>query len=98
MDRKDTLKTIDEHYEHASTLALNLIESEARKILTADPDLDEFIMAMGSCFFTHKEKGIVYAEVFQADFMEMVEDLNETYKVMGYPMRFTATGKIINDW
>ncbi len=128
MNKKDTLKTIDEHYEHASTLALNLIESEARKILTADSDLDEFLMANGSCFFTYKDnskydmlrdgltdemadalpdednwwgradKGIIHDENFQVEFTEMVDDLNGLYRVLGYPMRFTATGKIINDW
>lgn len=128
MDRKDTLKAIDKHYEDGSTLAINLIESEARKILTADPDLDKFVMAMGSCFFTYKdggkydmlrdgltdeivenldpeddwfgraEKGIIQDENFQAEFLEMVDELNDVFKVMGYPMKFTATGKIINDW
>ncbi len=55
MNKKDTLKTIDEHLVHAITLAEKLVESEARKILAADPGLDEFVMAMGSCFFTYKD-------------------------------------------
>lgn len=128
MSKKDMLKAIEEHYERASDMAIGLIETEARKILLADPDLDEFLMAMGSCFFTYKdggkydmlrdgltdemiddfdpeddwfgraEKGIIHDENFQVEFMEMVDDLNDLYKVMGYPMRFTATGNIINNW
>lgn len=48
---------IDELWDKASDLAIKLVKDEARKILQADPDLDEFVMAMGSCFFTYKEGG-----------------------------------------
>jgi len=40
-----------------SEKAIDLIVSEARKILVNDPDLYEYIMAMGSCFFTTIEGG-----------------------------------------
>jgi hypothetical protein len=57
MDKKDTLRKIDELVNFADKLAIDLIKSEARKILQADPNLYEFVMAMGSCFFTIKEGG-----------------------------------------
>jgi hypothetical protein len=57
MDKNDTLRKIDELYDYVQNLEIELIESEARKILTADPDLDEFVMCMGSAFFTYKSGG-----------------------------------------
>lgn len=57
MDKKDTIRKIDELFAYADKLAIELIESEARKILSKDTDLHEFVMAMGSCFFTAKENG-----------------------------------------
>jgi hypothetical protein len=58
MENKNaSLLIIDELFEQASNLAIALIEIEARKILAADPDLHEYIMAMGSGFFTAKEGG-----------------------------------------
>lgn len=46
---------VDKLFEDGSDLAIELIKDEARKILKADDGLDEFVMAMGSCFFTYKE-------------------------------------------
>ena len=57
MDKTDTLRKINELYDYAAKLEIELIESEARKILAADPDLDEFVMCMGSAFFTYKAGG-----------------------------------------
>lgn len=57
MNKKKAMKKIDELFVSADDIGIKLIEVEARKILAADPNLDEFIMAMGSCFFTIKEGG-----------------------------------------
>jgi hypothetical protein len=54
---KALMKTIQKKFDEAGDLAIETIKYEAREILKADPDLDEFIMAMGSCFFTIKEGG-----------------------------------------
>lgn len=35
---------------------------------------------------------------FQPEFMEMVDDLNEKFKVLGYPVRFTANSEENHDW
>ena len=53
------IEQIDELFEKASNLAIKVIVDDAREILKADDGLDEFIMAMGSCFFTFK-KGSKY--------------------------------------
>lgn len=57
MNKKQAMKKIDDMFAAADDIGIELIESEARKILAADPNLSEFIMAMGSCFFTIKEGG-----------------------------------------
>ena len=54
---KDRLEAIRALLEDASDKAVDLVKDEARKILIADPELEEFIMAMGSCFFTAKKLG-----------------------------------------
>lgn len=54
---KDLLQKVNRHFNYAVDLASILIEKSAREILKADPDLHEFIMAMGSYFFTAKEGG-----------------------------------------
>lgn len=126
MNKEKTLKQIDGYLLKGDNLAIELVKSEARKILRADPDLHEFIMAMGSCFFTIKEGGkydllgytdkewdewcesddyvnvnynIIGDDVdYQPEFFEMVNQLNQDLKVMGYPVRFTATSKEVYDW
>ncbi len=116
---------IDNMFDRASDLAIELVKHEARKILRADDDLDEFVMAMGSCFFTYKDgskydifaytdelidqmdedghdwhgaqDGILH-DRFQPKFMDMIDDLDDKFKVCGYPVRFTANSKEVHDW
>lgn len=57
MDKKTTLKKIENLFKAADELAIQLVKDEARKILKADDGIHEFIMAMGSCFFTLKDGG-----------------------------------------
>lgn len=112
MDKQDTLRKIDEMFDYGSKLAIELIESEARKILASNPELDEFVMAMGGRFFTCKNgldsifrnyDNIVRNYNFEGqeyfpEFFKMVDDLNERFNVCGHPMRFTASGQIVKDW
>ena len=119
------IELIDQMFDRASDLAIQLVKDEARRILRADDGLDEFVMAMGSCFFTYKDggkydrlaytdelidqmdeedhdwygayKGILH-DRFQPEFMDMIDDLNDKFKVCGYPVRFTANSKEVLDW
>jgi len=125
---KAAMKKINKLFDNVSNLAIEAIKNEARKILKADPDLYEFVMSMGGCFFTIKEggkydvteytdeewekwcEGNDYVNVsfdyiidnvqtnFQKEFFENVDDLNEKFNVMGYPVRFTATSKEVYVW
>lgn len=54
---KALMKQIDKLYDRASDLAVEAVCYEAREILKNDPNLHEFVMAMGRCFFTIKEGG-----------------------------------------
>ena len=56
-DLTEELEKIDRLVDDASDRALYIIKREARKILREDTNLEEFIMAMGSCFFSIKLGG-----------------------------------------
>jgi hypothetical protein len=96
--RLPAIHDINALYDHAEILAISLIKSEARKILQDDSDLDEFIMAMGSCTFTTK-KGVIVSPLNKYnDFFEMVYDLDDKFKCMGYSVRFTANSEEKYTW
>jgi len=104
MDKRKTVRIINDLLERANDLAVQLVESEARKMLRGHSNLDEFIMAMGSAFFTVKGGDIArdsicpYDRQYMKSFDEMLDDLNEQFKICGFPMRFTAYGEKITDW
>lgn len=50
------LGEVADYYEKASETASKVVEKMARKILIEHPELDEFVMAMGSYFFTYKNR------------------------------------------
>jgi len=54
---KNAIEKINALVADADDRAIYLIKKEARRILHEDPNLDEFVMAMGGCFFTIKEGG-----------------------------------------
>src|SRR5208337_3318365 len=51
---------IQQHFDDAYQIGLVEVERLARKILAKHPNLDEFVMAMGSAFFTTKDDGNVH--------------------------------------
>jgi hypothetical protein len=60
-------QAVVDHYNKASQFASEFVEQEARKILVEHPELDEFVMAMGTWFFKWKigatdNQGIVIEE------------------------------------
>jgi len=54
---KNAMENINRLMADASDRALYLVKREARRILREDPDLNEFVMAMGSCYFSYKKGG-----------------------------------------
>lgn len=103
------LRKVFDLYTEADKIALDWIEEGARKVLKICPSLDEYIMGMGSAFFTLKNEdyhltatGYDYGEAkvpkTAIDFLEWVEELNDMFNSKGAPMRFTAKGPKITDW
>lgn len=102
------------HYDIAVSLALKEVEKESRKILCKHPQYKEFVMAMGSCFFTTAEKGEtvdLLRQVYRnggysyeltykyfGQLQKIFDEWTPYLKLTGEPMRFTATGKMIKNW
>jgi len=84
------------HYSHAETIALEILEKRARKILRQHPNLKEFVMGMGMASFgDHK------GEVVEAAYMEPVFSFLfewDSLKLTGEAMRFTADGPVVRNW
>lgn len=89
------------------------VEKEARKIMKQHPNLVEFIMAMGTCFFVDKNGNNIslttevyknysyswkYTFKYFTKLHKIFDEFDEIYKLSGEPMRFTATSKITKDW
>ena len=84
------------HLTKATELCIAQIEIMARNILIKNKKLNEFVMAMGTYFFTYKKGGVAhdFEDSFFDEFMDKYSDLNLT----GIPMRFTAKGDVVTDW
>jgi len=100
-------QAVIDYYTKASTLASLYVEQEARKILVEHPELNEFIMAMGSWYFTWKVGEDYMSHVIldgdvkfidDSDLAEFMAEWDDILKITGEPMRFTAKGKLRKDW
>lgn len=93
---------IAELYDQARQLALADLESLARDILKKRPNYKEFIMAMGSCFFTTKRNGetvdLTPDDECFSDMHALLSEWDEYLKLTGEPMRFTVDGPRKTDW
>ena len=95
---------IKEHYSKACELASQKVERMARAILQKHGNLDEFIMGMGTWFFSIKDKrypnnhlsGIDRAYLKPLD--NFISEWDDFLKITGEPMRFTAFGKRVTNW
>jgi hypothetical protein len=93
------VKIIKLFYNAARRQALRLVETRARAILATDPELHEFIMAMGIWTFTRKHDGETMQTRTQFDSVrELIDEWDEVLKLTGEPMRFTAKGHRRRTW
>ena len=106
-DTKPVLCEVAVHYNKACELASLKVEQIARQILVEHKELDEFIMAMGSYFFTYKSKkrkdehlsGYTEdSEPFLRPLNDFISEWDNYLKITGDAMRFTATGVKVTDW
>ncbi len=108
------LGTVADYYEKAEKTASEVVEKMARQILREHPELNEFVMAMGTYFFTYKEGGnldpisskmnssynYVYydTEPFLKPLNDFIGEWDSRLKITGDAMRFTADGIKVTDW
>jgi hypothetical protein len=93
-------KDLEHAYNRARSIGLFLVEKYAREGLRDNPDLKEFVMAMGAAFFTGGEDDDEHADVqdVSSDLWELILDWDDALKLTGEPMRFTADGPVRREW
>lgn len=100
-------KRIKTAYQLANTLALEHVEYLARTILQQHKNLDEFVMAMGTWYFTKRVNNAAGFEILDQDSTRYLENSrlrafidvwDQCLKLTGQPMRFTAEGPVQTDW
>jgi hypothetical protein len=91
-------KQVEDFYNRADNIALHHVEALARKMLTENSKLSEFIMGMGTYYFTHIGGTITYEEKYYTELSDFIGEWDSIFKLTGNPMRFTATGQVETDW
>lgn len=91
---------ISREYHKLVNIALEYIKYEAKRILLEHPELDEFVMGMGTYFFTDKNKNTISLEDLRyANNLNLfINKWDEYLKLSGVPMRFTATSPVVIIW
>ena len=108
------LGTVADYYEKAENIASEAVEKMARQILREHSELNEFVMAMGTYFFTYKRGGnldpisskmnssynYVYydTEPFLKPLNDFISEWDSRLKITGDSMRFTVDGVKVTDW
>jgi len=81
------MENILKHYNMAREIAVQKVQTEARKELKSDLLLDEFIMGMGTYFFTNKD-GDNLSEYKCEGVDSVIMEWDSILKIKGEPMRF----------
>ena len=98
-------KKLRKEYKKLDKMAVDELIRIALKILKEHSCYDEFIISMGSCFFTtKKDHKIIDLVLYDTDkptfqyFCPLIDFLNEwndIFKLTGLGIRFRADGKIM---
>lgn len=108
------LGTVADYYDKAEKTASEAVEKMARQILREHPELNEFIMGMGTYFFTYKKGGNLHpisskmnssynyvyydTEPFLKPLNDFIGEWDSRLNITGDGMRFTADGIKVTDW
>lgn len=104
---RPTKKRVERLLREAEGVALALLEQRARAVLRRNPQLKEFVMAMGSAHFeAHDGEQVgICMSPWSHDYRkytrpvdEVLDDFDDVLKLTGTPMRFTADGPVVTDW
>ena len=91
------MNKLEKHYWKANDLALKKVKKLALNVLNKDNEIDEFIMGMGTYFFTYKYGSHVPDHKYKKlNFFLMQWD--SEFKLTGNPMRFRKDGIVTTDW
>lgn len=99
----EKIKIYETIKQEVVTLLLNEIERIGRIELNNNPNLDEFIMGMGSYFFTtHKNdtniRGNTITNYKSKGIDEIINKYDDEFNLTGEGMRFTKDSKVTTDW
>jgi hypothetical protein len=87
---------VQHHYDKARAAALFLVEKIARQALREHPEYIEFCMSMG-CWGFVDQKMYSWMEVSEP-LLDLFEKWDDSLKLSGEPMRFTADGPVRREW
>lgn len=94
-----------DRFDRVVSDAVNEVERMARWMLLHHPVLDEFVMGMGTAFFTTALPGnrvnlmhVGNVEPQWKPLADFFDEWDDTLKLTGHPMRFTATGEKVTKW
>ncbi len=99
-------RQLKECISRSHDLLRGLVVNRARDILKTHKNLDEFIMAMGTWFFTRKDgenfdDGTTYTSpryIRESPLVKLIRDYDRMFGITGESMRFTADGPIRRKW
>jgi hypothetical protein len=92
-------QVLESYYDTAFRAGLMIIIKLARQILRENPDLDEFVMAMGSwTFWTHDKESTNDNDDRFHSLLTFLDEWDDFFRFTGYPIRFTADGEIVHMW
>jgi hypothetical protein len=106
------METIDEQleelFERADKIAIDEVIVLARRVLKLNPSTHEFIMAMGSFFFTRKGEHNAFDNYSLereikglrggSELWDFIIKHDNRFKITGNPIRFSLKSRIKTDW
>lgn len=94
---QEIIEKIESLLEKAQKIAISEVERLARKCLEENKHLNEFVMAMGTYFFTLRNGEICHETEYEP-LENLIAKFDEQFSLTGHSMRFTADSEIVTQW
>lgn len=103
IDPVDDEDAVKRNFEAAEKAALAVVEEKARRILGRQKHLDEFVMGMGTYFFTTKKGETVDDDLdntpkWLEGLANFIDEWDGALHLTGTSMRFTRYGPVVTEW
>lgn len=97
---KSVNQAIKEHFDAACKIAEDHVEKLAREAMREHPVLVEFVKGMGSVFFVTKNDDhvLLHEMAYLAPLDDFFHEWDDTLKITGSSVRFTAKGPRKTAW